>query len=292
MKTDFIRPHPEAAQRIGTEGVVERDIGGVTASGNQDPAYARRIVAGIEGVPAAVEKHLEPGGEIHRAVRRRRADVAQVAGAITGRDIHAAAKGHRQMGIVTADADSFVECFQRGARHARVFIAEHDVVMDVVADRLHAAPARRGMLKQLPRNGRQAIRLTVAAAEQKQQRLFRQVLYRQLSRLRGEHVRRAGVVDDGIGRNADTALRRDDARTPVAETVAVSRARDRRIEHQVVAADQIGHPREVDIQVENHGRRLRAIVDHFKTDMDFHDRFRFSAASCETQGAGKTNGRG
>ena len=39
----------------------------------------------------------------------------------------------------------------------------------------------------------------------------------------------------------------------------------------VIAADQVGHPREMDVEVENHGRGLRAVVDHFEADVNVHN---------------------
>ena len=63
---------------------------------------------------------------------------------------------------------------------------------------------------------------------------------------------------------------RNDARAPVAEAVTIGRHRDRRVEHQIVAADEIGHAREVDVEVEDHRGGLRAVVDHFEADANLH----------------------
>ena len=64
----LVGPYPEARQCGGTEGVAERDVGGVAATRDQDPADALRVVAGVEGMPLPAEEHLEPGREIHRLV--------------------------------------------------------------------------------------------------------------------------------------------------------------------------------------------------------------------------------
>ena len=73
----------------------ERHVGGVAAGRHQDAADPRRVVAGVEGVPAAAEVDLEPGAEVHRVGLRRDADVAEVAGAVAGRDVQAAAERRR-----------------------------------------------------------------------------------------------------------------------------------------------------------------------------------------------------
>ena len=57
-------------------------------------------------------------------------------------------------------------------------VTEHDVVVDEVADRLHAAPARRRELaKSLPGGLGQPIGLAIAAAQQIDQDLSRQILH-------------------------------------------------------------------------------------------------------------------
>ena len=47
--------HDEALERVGAEGGADRDIGSIAAACHHDAADARRVVAGIEGVPAAAE---------------------------------------------------------------------------------------------------------------------------------------------------------------------------------------------------------------------------------------------
>src|SRR5688572_599689 len=78
----FVRPYLETGQRVDAEGVADRHVGGVAAAGDQDAALARRVVARIEHVPAAVEPGLEPGREIHGRVGWRFADVAEITGAV------------------------------------------------------------------------------------------------------------------------------------------------------------------------------------------------------------------
>ena len=49
-------------------------------------------------------KHFEPGGEIHRRIDRRDADIAEIARAVARRDVHAAAQRDGQVRVVAAHA--------------------------------------------------------------------------------------------------------------------------------------------------------------------------------------------
>ena len=106
------------------------------------------IVTGIECKPPPTEEHLEPGAEVHGRGIARYADVAQIAGAIAGRNIHAPAKGDRQMSKVTTDADPFLVAFGCRAVAPGVLITELDTIMDIVTDCLHALPSALDMAKE------------------------------------------------------------------------------------------------------------------------------------------------
>ena len=97
------------------ERAQERHIGGVAAAGDQHPAAAGDVVAGIKHVPAIPQKGLKPGGEIDRGFAHGNPRVAEVAGAVTGRDVEAAAERDRQMGIVAADTGAIGEGVQAQA---------------------------------------------------------------------------------------------------------------------------------------------------------------------------------
>src|SRR5712692_4836377 len=92
-RTHLVGPYLETQQRVGTEGVADRHICRITPPRDQHPADTRLVVPSIEGVPVTVDVGLEPGGEIHRTVGWRHADVAEVAGAVAGGNVHAAAEG-------------------------------------------------------------------------------------------------------------------------------------------------------------------------------------------------------
>lgn len=64
----------------------------------------RDVIARIERVPSAPEVHVEPCGKIHNSVWRWHPDVAQVAGALPRRYIHAPAERNGQMGVIATDA--------------------------------------------------------------------------------------------------------------------------------------------------------------------------------------------
>ena len=79
----------------------------------------RAVVAGVERVPAPAQKDFEPGAEVHRRRVGRNADVAEIAGAIARRDVHAAAERDRQMGEIAADADALAQPVGGGAARVR-----------------------------------------------------------------------------------------------------------------------------------------------------------------------------
>src|ERR1700683_459652 len=122
-------------------------------------------MARIERVPAIAEINLEPGGEIHRRLVRRHADVAEIAGAIARRDVHAAAERNGEMGKVAADAAALLVRLPGAFGRARVRVAELDVAVDVIANRLHQRPALGRGAEFGPRQLDEAIGFAVPAAE-------------------------------------------------------------------------------------------------------------------------------
>lgn len=86
----FIGPHLEADELAWSENMNNRNIRRIAALGDQDTADARRVVACVEGVPATAEVGLEPTCKVAGGVRRRNADVAEIAGAVARWNVHAA----------------------------------------------------------------------------------------------------------------------------------------------------------------------------------------------------------
>jgi len=133
------------------------------------------VVARVEREPLAVEIDFEPCTEIHRCRIRRHADVAEITGAISCGQVHAAAKRHRKVGEVAADADLLVMTFRCGAVATRMLVTESNPLMGVVADSLRARPARRYATEQRPGKVGELLGVTVTAAQQVDQDVVGQV---------------------------------------------------------------------------------------------------------------------
>ena len=154
----------------------QRHIGGIAAVRDENTPDPRGVVARIEGVPAAAEIDFDPCRKIHGRVRRRKADVGNIASAIARRDVQAAAEGNGQMRVVAANAVALYVCCVRSSGGAGVLVAEGHVVVHEIADGLHPRPAERRMSEEAPRLAGKPIGLTVATAKQEQQGLRGQVL--------------------------------------------------------------------------------------------------------------------
>ena len=131
------------------------------------------------------EKRLEPGVEIHRRRVRRHADVAEISVAVARRNVHAAAERDRKMREIAAYADAFGVGFIGGARRTGALIAERDVAIDEIADRLHPRPARRRMAEMVPGDLAEFVGFDVAAADEIEQRVVRQIRHRDFSGVDG-----------------------------------------------------------------------------------------------------------
>src|SRR5271156_5863322 len=84
---DLFGDNPEARERVRTECRDHRNICGITAARDQDPADPRLIVSRVERKPATAKKGFEPSVEIHRRRIGRNTDVPEVAVAIARRDV-------------------------------------------------------------------------------------------------------------------------------------------------------------------------------------------------------------
>ena len=188
-RADFLRHDIEPGKhRIAKLGR-DRDVGRVAPAGDNDTSDARDVVPGVEGEPASVEKHLEPGAEIHRRRVFRHADIAEIARAIARRNVHAAAERNGQMGEVAADAELLVVAFGRRAVTACMVVAELNAVMHIIADRLYTLPAARDRPEQRPGEIGQLLGVAIAAAVEERQDLVRQVLT--------SHCRASGAASSG-----------------------------------------------------------------------------------------------
>src|SRR5947209_6421342 len=77
-----------------------------------------------------------------------------------------------------------------------MFVPENDMVMNIVADRLNAAPSRWHLPEKLPRRFGQAIGFAISAPKQEEQRFLGQVLHGKLLRLRNDHIGGSRIVHD------------------------------------------------------------------------------------------------
>src|SRR5438270_220525 len=143
-RSDFLGNYGETAERVRAEGRGNCDVCRIAPAGDQHAADARDVVARIKSVPLAADIGFEPGCEIHRRVRDRHADIAQIARAVLCRDIHAAAKSDREVCEIPADAGTIAVSFPRRPAGARMLVAEGNMLVHVVADGLDTGPASRG----------------------------------------------------------------------------------------------------------------------------------------------------
>jgi CRISPR/Cas system-associated exonuclease Cas4 (RecB family) len=111
---DFVGPDYERRELMHTEGRREGGVGSIAAARHKDAANTRDIMARVEGIPLSAQEDLRPGAAIHRVWRRRHADVAEIASAVTGRDVHAPTQGDGQMHEIAADTDTLAQRLQCG----------------------------------------------------------------------------------------------------------------------------------------------------------------------------------
>jgi hypothetical protein len=135
---------------------------------------------------------------------------------------------------------------------------------------VHASPAGLGVAELRPGEVAEAIGVAVAAAEQVEQRLLRQGLHGVLHRRRRDRVGLAGVAHDGAGAQRDQARRRDEARTPVAEGVAIGRGLNGGLDAKMIGRFEIRDTAVVNAQRQDHRRRLRAAIRELVADLDSH----------------------
>ena len=106
--------------------------------------------------------------------------------------------------------------------------------MHEIADRLDPTPARRRLTEQVPGCLGKLFRIAVSAPQEKNEGLFRQILYRMLPRRSCNEVRRTRVLDDRRARDPDPPFGGYDTAAPVAEAIAISGYRDRRVRLYVI----------------------------------------------------------
>src|SRR5260370_37715159 len=116
---------------------------------------------------------------------------------------------------------------------------EVDVGKDEIAQRLDPTPGRRRLTEQAPSCLGKLFRIAVSAPQEKNECLFRQILYRMLLRRSCNDVRRTRVLDDRRVRDPDLPFGGYDTAAPVAEAIAIGGYRDRQVRLYVIRNDGI-----------------------------------------------------
>ena len=175
------------------------------------------------------------------------------------------------MRVVAADALALVEGLPRGSRRARVLVAERDVVMDVVADRLHAAGAGGRLPNSSQAMSGQPIGLAVSAAEQEDERLFGKVLDRVLllRQARPDRARPCRSRAQWPTAGAGPPARRSGCTSCQSRR---GRASSGRTGRSIMRSGTTMSPARVvmDVQHQHHRRRLRTVVDEFVANANLH----------------------
>ena len=255
MRTD-IRRLPRQSRRLRTSSVQTLKLSSVlgpkvvamaTSHASRPRAIRTRptrgtLLRGSKVCQLAADPGLEPRREIAHCVRWRRSEIAQVTGAVSRRNIHAAAESDGQMRIVAADAGPFVESLKGAAGGSGVLVVECDVVMNVIADGLHARIPWSYMAEELPGSLRQPVGLTVAAAQQEHENFFRQILHGVLPGPEHDFIGPAVVTDDAVGRQANSARGRKHAVALVSERVAVCGNRNRWLGDKAIGNNDVRGP--------------------------------------------------
>src|ERR1700761_3773826 len=194
------------------------------------------VVSRVEGEPATIQEHLVPRAEIHRGWIGWNADVAEVARAVAGRDVHASGKRHGKMGEIPADAAPFLVALRRGAVPPGMVVAEFNAVVGVVADRLRPLPASLDAAEERPGQVRKLLGVAVATCQQKWEDVTRQRRYVPLMRGRAHLIRQAAILDDELAADFEQSRRCDETGADVAIRIEeVPRVHGRRTLHGLIA---------------------------------------------------------
>ena len=164
LRNDLFGNNSEVLEKVPSECHGDRNIACIATPTNQDPADAAPVMSRVKVMPLPAEINFEPRAEIHWFDVGRDANVAEIPGRVTRRNIHAPAQSHREMSKVASDPDFFVERFQGRAIGARLQVIETEMTVDEVTDRLHPRPSKGRLAKGLPSEIQQfAVDFTVAA---------------------------------------------------------------------------------------------------------------------------------
>ena len=117
---------------------------------------------------------------------------------------------------------------------------------------------------------RKPVGLAIAAAEQVDQRLRRQLLDCVLPRGGHHRIGQAAVAHHAVSEKTHRARRRNDTAAPIAEAVTIGRDRHARAGGEKVGDDDVGCAREMRAQHHDDRCRLREVVVHLVSDAQLH----------------------
>ena len=123
-------------------------------------------MARVKTVPTVTEEDLKPGAKVHGGRVARNPDISQITGAITGRDVHAAAQGDGKVGEVAAHTDPFLVAFGRRAIASGVVLSKLDSLVSIVANGLNTLPSTLDVAEQRPSEIVQLFGVAITAGKQ------------------------------------------------------------------------------------------------------------------------------
>ena len=175
---------------------------------------------------------------------------------------------------------------RRGAVGAGVVIAELDLVVGVVDDRLHPFPAGVDVAEQRPGQVRQLVDVAIAAADQIDHRVVGQFRDRMQPRAGRHRIGQAGILDQEIVADLDLAGRRHDPGADIAEHVDIVMARDLRRKLDAMLADDVLHPRRMHAQHQDDRGFLKAMEGDVVAGANEHERSPGRCAKLPNQSRG------
>src|ERR1700747_2091547 len=102
-------------------------------------------MASVKREPATFEKYFQPCTKVHWRGIGRNADVAKIAGAVSGRDVHTAAQSHSKMRKVSTYTDPLMIGIECRSVISRVTISKFDVIVNKIANCLCQVPTGFGI---------------------------------------------------------------------------------------------------------------------------------------------------
>jgi hypothetical protein len=144
------RPYRNRLKCIRPKGGTNRDICCIPPPRNQDAANTRNVVTSIKSEPPAANEDLKPRAEIHWCGIGGHPDVPQIAGAVPGGNVQAAAQSDGEVGKIATDAALLSKCLLRSSGRTGMLVTECDVAMNEITNCLHSPPTQRCVTKQSP----------------------------------------------------------------------------------------------------------------------------------------------